>query len=348
MSINQLDDADRQTQADIRNFANDLVWFNYGTGDETPVYTYISGTQFKVPGADVTAKYAVGARVRAVGSSTGTIYGVITASSYSDPDTLCTVTWDSGSLQSETLTISASAVLNLHLPGYGGLAMYLDADLDTYIISSSLDIIQVYCNSSETLRITESALLVGKTAVDAGITAGFEVRTDGRTYTTRSGGAAIIANRTTDAGDVIQIEDDSTKVGAIGTDGTNMTIDSAKLTTTASIAGTSWDITGLGTINATDIGDIIPTTASGRIDIGGDKRVLFGEDSYASGTVSVSFSPAFSGTPMVLATIVGGAQDRFTMVNNRSTSGADINVYRITDAGLGGSGTVQWIAIGDR
>jgi hypothetical protein len=58
-----------------------------------------------VTGADVTAIYHAGRRVKATGPLTGTIYGTIASSTFAT-NTAVTVTWDSGSLQNEALTIA--------------------------------------------------------------------------------------------------------------------------------------------------------------------------------------------------------------------------------------------------
>ncbi len=92
----------RQVLADLRTDFEDGGWFNYG---HTTVYA--SSTTFTVASTNVTAIYTVGRRIRAVGSSTGTIYGVISASAFST-NTTVTIVWDSGSLSSETLAISVS------------------------------------------------------------------------------------------------------------------------------------------------------------------------------------------------------------------------------------------------
>lgn len=73
-------------------------------------HTYASGTSFTIAGTDVTAIYAANRRIRAVGSSTGTIYGTISSSSFST-NTTVNITWDSGSLSNESLTVS----LGLHV-----------------------------------------------------------------------------------------------------------------------------------------------------------------------------------------------------------------------------------------
>jgi hypothetical protein len=95
--------------SDIRTFANNLPWFQYGNGSKYTAPTYASGTSVTFGGSvDATAFWHAGRRVKAVGSSTGTIYGKVSSSSYSAPNTTVNFTWDSGSLSNETLTISAS------------------------------------------------------------------------------------------------------------------------------------------------------------------------------------------------------------------------------------------------
>ena len=102
----------RQLLADIRAQKNDDPWFQYGTGDQnTSTHlavpaVYASSTSFTIAGADVTAAYHRGRRVRAVGVSTGTIYGTIITTAYAPTTTTVTVVWDSGSLSNETLTVS--------------------------------------------------------------------------------------------------------------------------------------------------------------------------------------------------------------------------------------------------
>lgn len=106
----------RQQTADTRAAFNDLVWFQYGTGDQnTSTHlavpaVYASSTSFTIAGADVTTVYHANRRVRAVGVSTGTIYGTISGSSYSPTTTTVTVVWDSGSLSNETLVVSLSQI----------------------------------------------------------------------------------------------------------------------------------------------------------------------------------------------------------------------------------------------
>jgi len=112
----------RETMAAVRRWYEDAEWRDFGD-----TCTYASGTSFTVSG-DLTARYVVNRRIRAVGSATGTIYGTISSSSYSNPTTTVTVTWDSGSLSSETLAISLGVtptnkpIANQAVRGLGTLA----------------------------------------------------------------------------------------------------------------------------------------------------------------------------------------------------------------------------------
>ena len=104
MLPSNINNAFRAITADIREFYNDSQWVIYGDGDGSHTFAYVSGTAFTVAGANVTSFYHTGRRVKAVGSSTGTIVGTIASSSFSS-NTTVNVTWDSGSLQNESLVI---------------------------------------------------------------------------------------------------------------------------------------------------------------------------------------------------------------------------------------------------
>lgn len=100
----------RELQAAMRRFANDLPWFEYGDGDLTYTATFVAADQFKIEGADVSAVYYAGRRVRVVAPTPGTIYGGISASSFTGGDTEVDVTWDTDSLTSEPITSVALAM----------------------------------------------------------------------------------------------------------------------------------------------------------------------------------------------------------------------------------------------
>lgn len=100
MAPSAVNDAARQVMADVREWYETPEWRDLGH-----THVYASATSTTIAGTDYTATYPANLRVRAVGSSTGTIYGTIASSSFSTNTTI-NFTWDSGSLQSEPLAIS--------------------------------------------------------------------------------------------------------------------------------------------------------------------------------------------------------------------------------------------------
>jgi hypothetical protein len=108
-----MNNAMRQLLADIRTYANSAEWFEYGDGDGTTAVSYVSATSFRIEGADVTDAWHAGRRVKASGSTTGTIYGAIDSSSFAT-DTTVTVIWESGSLENEGLTIWLGILSAIH------------------------------------------------------------------------------------------------------------------------------------------------------------------------------------------------------------------------------------------
>lgn len=112
MAPSGVNDSARENMAAIRTWYDDAEWREWGH-----TVTYGSGTTFTTASGDgdTTAIYAAGRRVRAAGSTTGTIYGRISGSSHSSVTTV-TVVWDSGNLENESLTISVGMLNNLALP----------------------------------------------------------------------------------------------------------------------------------------------------------------------------------------------------------------------------------------
>lgn len=145
MAPSGVNDSARQVMASVRSWYEDAQWINFGYA-----HTYVGSTQFKISGSDVTATYTVGRRVRAVGSSTGTIYGSITVSAFST-DTTVTVAWDSGSLSNESLTVS----LGLLNPTGGILTPFTDS---MAVVAGSSD-------SSKKIRFEVDGLTTATTRV---------------------------------------------------------------------------------------------------------------------------------------------------------------------------------------
>jgi len=109
MLPSNINNAFRAVAADIREWYNDSQWVIYGDGDGAHTFAYASGTSFTVNGANVTAIYEAGRRIKAVAATPGTIFGTISSSSFSS-NTTVNVTWDSGSLSSESLVVYIAAL----------------------------------------------------------------------------------------------------------------------------------------------------------------------------------------------------------------------------------------------
>jgi len=137
MAPSAVNDGMRQVQADLRSWYNDAQGAIYGDGDGAFTVAYVSATSFSVNGADVTAVYHAGRRVKAVGALTGTIYGTITSTVFAT-NTTVNVSWDAGaSLQNEALTIhigivsaSGSALPPASMTGSGGVQLASQADVE--------------------------------------------------------------------------------------------------------------------------------------------------------------------------------------------------------------------------
>lgn len=98
MAPGQVNDADRETMAAVRRQHEQAEWIDLGF-----TVSRVSNTEFKVVGLNATTQFTVGRRLRF--SDATTLYGNVTASTYSAPDTSVEVTLDSGAL-----TIALSAV----------------------------------------------------------------------------------------------------------------------------------------------------------------------------------------------------------------------------------------------
>jgi len=118
MLPSNINNAFRDIMADIRQWYNTAEWIEYGDGAGTYTPAYASSTSFTIAGVDVTSAYHVGRRVKVVAATPGTIYGSITATSFST-NTTVTVDWDSGSLSDEAITsvhIGTISASNTSLP----------------------------------------------------------------------------------------------------------------------------------------------------------------------------------------------------------------------------------------
>jgi hypothetical protein len=167
MLPSNINNAFRAVAADIREWYNDSQWVVYGDGDGAHTFAYVSGTSFTVNGANVTSIYEASRRVKAVGSSTGTIFGTISSSSFSS-NTTVNVTWDSGTLASETLVIyiAALSVTGSSIPPN----VLIPADnsiTSAKILNGAVGSDDLATNAITTIKITDANVTTAKIADDA-------------------------------------------------------------------------------------------------------------------------------------------------------------------------------------
>jgi len=179
MLPSNINNAFRAFAADIREFYNDSQWVIYGDGDGSFTAAYASATSFTISGSNVTSFYHAGRRIKAVGSSTGTIVGTISSSSFST-NTTVNVTWDSGSLSSETLTI------------YVGVLSQTNDSIPEDVIDAA----NLKSSSVSTVKIAADAVTGAKIADDA---INSEHYTDGSIDTAHIADAQVTTAKITDA-----------------------------------------------------------------------------------------------------------------------------------------------------
>jgi hypothetical protein len=182
MLPSNINNAFRGLAAEIREFYNDSQWVIYGDGDGSFTAAYASATSFTIAGSNVTAFYHAGRRIKAVGSSTGTIVGTIASSSFST-NTTVNVTWDSGSLSSESLTIYVGVLsktndsipedvidaANLKSSSVSTAKIAADAVTNAKIADDSIDSEHYVDGSIDTAHIADAQITTAK-ITDANVT----------------------------------------------------------------------------------------------------------------------------------------------------------------------------------
>ena len=187
MLPSNINNALRAVLADIREWYNDAEWVIYGDGDASFTIAYASATSFTVAGVDVTSIYHANRRVKIVGSSTGTVYGTISSSSFST-DTTVNVTLDSGAIQNESITVYLSILnaTNSSIPaGIVGTTTLADGSVTTaklgadavtsakiaddqidseHYVDGSIDTAHIGDNQITTAKIADSQITSAKIA----------------------------------------------------------------------------------------------------------------------------------------------------------------------------------------
>ena len=187
MLPSNINNAFRGLLKDIREWYNDAEWVIYGDGDASFTVAYASATSFTVAGVDVTSIYHANRRVKIIGSSTGTVYGTISSSSFST-DTTVNVTLDSGAIQNESIEVYLAILnaTNSSIPaGIVGTTTLADGSVTTaklgadavtsakiaddqidseHYVDGSIDTVHIGDNQITTAKIADSQITSAKIA----------------------------------------------------------------------------------------------------------------------------------------------------------------------------------------
>ena len=174
MLPSNLNNAIRALMVNVREWYNDSEWVIYGDGDGAFTSAYVSASSFTINGSDVTAIYHTNRRVKVyLGSSAVYRYGTISSSSFST-NTTVNVTWDSGTLLNETLTIYLGALSatnnsippNVLIPADNSIstAKLVNGAVTADKLASTLDV------SGKTITLPDGNISSAKLATDSVIT----------------------------------------------------------------------------------------------------------------------------------------------------------------------------------
>ena len=174
-SPSNINDGMRNMAKDTRSVWNDKEWFLLGDADGTTTFTRASTTTVTV-GADITSTHHVGRRVKIIGSNTGTIFGKISASAFSSPNTTLTFALDSGTINSGDSTVSVyvgSTFVGVAIP-------VIDEDnmaSNSAILPPSQQSVKAYVDAEVTAQDLDFAGASGSGSIDL----------DSQTFTIASG-----------------------------------------------------------------------------------------------------------------------------------------------------------------
>jgi hypothetical protein len=201
MLPSNLNNAIRALMKNTRDFYNDAQWVEYGDGSGSYTAAYVSGTSFTINGADVTSEYHAGRRIKIYLATTAAFrYGVIASSSFST-NTTVNVTFDSGSLANETLSV------------YLAILTKTNSSIPTEIIGTS--------------NIADSAVTTAKIAADA--VNGTKIADDSinsEHYVDASIDTAHIADAQITTAKIVDANVTTAKIAADAVDGTKIADDS--------------------------------------------------------------------------------------------------------------------------
>ena len=316
MLPSNINNALRDIMADVRQWYNTAEWIEYGDGAGTYTPAYASSTSFTIASVNVTSAYHVGRRVKVVASTPGTIYGSITAVSFST-NTTVTIAWDSGSLSDEAITsvhIGAISASNTSLPETTAIT-------GDYTLDVSGDIILDADGANVTIK-------------DAGTTT-LDIVSNGATDVTLDAPGDIKLDA--DGGDIFFVDGGTTFGSATNTSG-NLIIKSGT-TTALTFSGANATIAGDLTISGDDLTMSTNTSGAALIGDGSNFNPVVISGDIAIGT---SGTAAIGSGVVVNADVSGSAALAFSKMADLTASRAlvsdgsgDVSVSAVTSTEIG-------------
>ena len=163
-----LNNAIRNLMANTREWYNDSQWVIFGDGDGAFTAAYVSGTSFTINGANVTAQYHANRRIKIyLGTTNAFRYGTISSSTFST-NTTVNVSWDSGSLANETLTVYLSALTATNNSIPAGVLITADNSVTSAkIVNGTIVADDLASNAITTVKILDSNVTTAKINNDA-------------------------------------------------------------------------------------------------------------------------------------------------------------------------------------
>ena len=97
MSPSQINDSIRALMQCVREWYNEGEWIEYGSGNGVVTYTRTGNNSLSIP-ANVVTQFHINRRVKVKDGQGNTLYGRVTSSSYSSPNTNVNIEFDGGSI----------------------------------------------------------------------------------------------------------------------------------------------------------------------------------------------------------------------------------------------------------
>ena len=191
MLPSNLNNAIRALMKNTRDFYNDAQWVEFGDGSGAYTAAYVSGTAFTINGINVTSEYHAGRRIKIfLGTTAAFRYGVIASSSFST-NTTVNVTWDSGSLADEALSVflailtktnssipteiigtanisdSAVTTAKIAADAVNGTKIADDSINSEHYVDGSIDTAHIADAQITTAKITDGNVTLAKLAADS-------------------------------------------------------------------------------------------------------------------------------------------------------------------------------------